>query len=472
MGAVALMGAVEVGRARAGVRSLGVVVALCVTLGWSAFVEAGGFFTPPHGVRPLGRGGTGVTGEADLHALWYNPALLAGIEGTDALAELILVEQRVGFERAPRLLPNGELRTYDAVRSGGVPAPVPQLGVASDFGLDGVVFALGAFAPNGATGRYAEDGAQRYSLVSSEGSFLLTVEVAVAVRVTPRFWIGGGVQNCMARFNLVSVLSGYPGAVGDAEDTDFDILQQTDMSSLFNPSANMGLWGALTERLHGGLSVQLPAQIRDEDATVRTRLPESALFDDAVVNGDSIDGSFSLPWVVRGGLSWRGEGWDVALEGSVELWESLDEIRITPNGVTIEQVPGIGTIEVESLSIPRNFQNVWSVRVGGDWEVSPGVLTVRGGGMWESSAIPSSTLSVLQVDMDKLVLSAGATWSVNDVWDVDLGYGHIFYFGADVSDSVVRQLNPTNSEGAIVVGDGRYEAATDLFGVGVRMHFR
>ena len=141
-------------------------------------------------------------------------------------------------------------------------------------------------------------------------------------------------------------------------------------------------------------------------------------------------------------------------------------------GIEITDVePGVGSVAVGPLNIPRLYEDIVSVRLGGDYQVVPDKVWVRGGLLWEQSAIPTRTLSVLQVDMDKLVLGLGASAKLNEVVQLDVGYSRIFYLGGEVTDSIVEQLNPTNPDGAIVVGNGTYEASGDLFGIGARFNF-
>jgi len=434
--------------------------------------HAGGFFIPPHGVRVLGRGGAGVVGVWDLNALWYNPALLAGIETDNlVLVDATVARQAVTFSRAPRLLDNGEQLTFAPVDNDAAPLPIPQVGFASSFGVKGLHVAFGAFAPNGASSKYPIDGPQRYTIIDSEGSLFITTELAAAYQVTDWLWVGAGVQNMTVTLRLVNKVSGYPGAIGDAEDPDLDILLQTEGSAPFNLSGNLGAFIEPTDGLQFGLSVQLPVHIKDDDARVTQRLPDHVLFDQAEIKGDTVSSEFDFPWIFRGGVRYEAPSWDVELDVVHERWSSLDAIRTTPQGIEVQNVPGLGTIPVGALNIPRHFQDLWSLRLGSDVEVLKDVWTVRGGVALEQSAVPTRTLSVLQVDMNKLAIGLGASYQpAKDIW-VDFGYAHVFYASADVTDSEVRQLNPTNAEGAVVVGNGRYEASADLGGAGVRIGF-
>lgn len=432
---------------------------------------AAGFYVPPHGVRPLGRGGAGVVGVWDLNALWYNPALLMGIEGDGMMLDLTVVHQSIAFQRAPRTLDNGTRVVFDGVDNRALPQPIPQLGATSSFGLDKLKFALGIYAPNAAPAEYPEDGPQRYAVVDTGGSLLLWTNAAVAYQPVEWLRLGLGLQNLVATLHLISVTSGYPGFVGDPEDEDMDILLETNLASYLNPSANAGVWLEATEGLEFGLSVQLPIHVQDDDAKVQVRMPQNPLFDNAEMAGDTVKGSFDLPLVLRGGARVVGDRWDAELNLVLERWSVFEEIPTDPLNMEIINAPGVGTIPVGAMSVPRDFQDTLSVRVGGDFEVAPDILTLRAGGFWEQSAVPTKTLTVLQVDMDKVGLGLGGTWSASERIDVDFGYTHIFYASADVTDSEMRQINSTNPDGATVIGNGTYEASADLVGAGLRVGF-
>lgn len=449
-------------------RILSLLLALLLLTLAASPAAAGGFFIPPHGVRALGRGGAATVGVWDMNALWYNPALLGGIDGeVHLMADATLVSQRATFQRAPRTLDSGQEIRFPEVSSEASPLPIPQLGGAWRMGTERFVLGAGFFAPNGAAGKYPESGPQRYTLVDSSGSFFASAEVAVAWRARDNLWVGAGVQNMFLNLRLVNVVSASPGFVGDPEDSDFDALLKAEIQSLWNPSGNLGVWYEPVDGLQLGLSAQLPTHVHDPEAKVTQRLPSHPLFDQATVEGDTIGVELDFPWVLRGGVRYAAPTWDVEANVVYERWSSLDSIRTTAKGIKVDNAPGLGAIPVGAVNVPREFQDTWSLRLGGDVQVAPG-WTARAGAMVEQSAIPTRTLSVLQIDMDKLVLGVGGSWEVTQGVSVDVGYAHTFYASQDVSDSIVKQLNPTNEEGSVVVGNGRYEAAADLVGVGVR----
>ena len=230
---------------------LSILLVLYTTTAWGS-----GFFTPTHGVHIQGRGGAGVLSAVDINALWYNPAMLAGLGKFHLTVDVTLLNQSSSFTRAPRTLQNGNVIQYPSVDNLAQPLGVPQLGIASDFGTDQFVFALGAWAPNGLTSRYPEKGPQRYSIVDTEGSFSLSVALALAWRVSDWLWIGASFQNHIVKIRLVNTLTVWPGFTGDAESGEYDVLFEGLVSSPWSPSGNFGARIVALPSLELGLNVQ------------------------------------------------------------------------------------------------------------------------------------------------------------------------------------------------------------------------
>ena len=160
--------------------------------------------------------------------------------------------------------------------------------------------------------------------------------------------------------------------------------------------------------------------------------------------------------------------WDVELNVVMELWSDFEQIYIQPNSIVVDGVIGVGSLEVNDLSVPRNYQDSLSVRLGGDLKIIPEILEGRLGVALEQSAVPRSTLSVLQIDSEKLSLSAGLTWYMTSRLGLDLAYTHLFYRDVTVTESAVRQINPAIPENVITVGKGLYRLSVDLSGLGIR----
>jgi long-chain fatty acid transport protein len=262
------------------------------------------------------------------------------------------------------------------------------------------------------------------------------------------------------------------GAFGDPEDPDLDILTEATVSSLFNPTGNAGVWVKLHERVEAALSFQLPVTMRDRDAKMRIRLPDHPAYTNARQSGDSIDTSLTFPLMARLGARLVQPSWDLELALTYENWESFDKIQANPNDVSVDGVPGLGSILVAPLALPMNWKDTLSAALGGqvnvheDWDV-------RAGYTFETNTIPDDYYSVFLADATKHQLSAGATWRAGESLSIDLAGSYFIMPDRVVTDSKVRQINPADTEQELttVVGNGTYAQRYMIFGLGLNYTF-
>ena len=435
--------------------------------------RAGGFYLPDRGVRAMSRGGAFVVSADDLSAMWYNPANLAGQKGTRLHMDISLINFSMEFSRYPV---EGVDQFYDPVNNQAPVLPDPSLAISSDFGLEDWVFAVGAYGPYTALNRYPEDGSQRYSLIRADNlGFIL--EAAAAWEPLRGLRLGAGLSLFTLTINNTQVASAFPGLFGGPEDPDLDGLVQYMAEDSFIPSAVLGLWlapGEWTAALRGlelGFSF-MPGIHIDARGTLRTRLPDHYYYDNVVLDPEEPDvrTTFDFPWVVRAGVAYRDPGklFDVELAFVWEGWSCFDSIVLeTTEPAYYRNVPTIGDFVVLPMVLERQYQDTWSLRLGGsyrplDW------LVIRAGGYYETGAVPDEYFSVATPDSDKwaLAFGLGATWNA---FEFDLGYMHVFQLARDIpaSVSLAHQTNPTNPEGTVSVGGGRYISGYDLVGLSI-----
>lgn len=418
---------------------------LCSQSAW-----AGGLALPTRGVRALSLAGAFVAGAEEANALWYNPSRL---DQTSVAFELGAVDTSATFTP-----PDGT-----AVSNSATPLLNPTLGAIFRVN-DTLSLALGAYAPYSGQLAFPEDGPQRYSLTANDHTTLLVLNVAAAVRLG-RLRLGAGLQNVMAHVKQRSVLSSYTGLFGAPDDPSLDTLSNLDLNDPFTLSANAGASfeaGPFTF----GLALQLPYTVSGE-AKFQVRLGESVFLDPVVVEGDSARFELPFPLMVRAGVLWQATpDLKVELAANFENWSVQEELVVDPTGrIRLRNVPGIGDYQLGPLVIPRQMQDTWSFHLGSDFAVWEG-LHLRGGGFYETAGFADATTNVSQLDGTKLGLALGASYRLGN-FRFDLAASRIFQFTRDITDSDVRQLNPTNPEQALVVGNGRYEAGYWVGGIGV-----
>ncbi len=450
---------------------IAVFIAAAIVL-WSVPAAAAGFFLPTRGVEASSRGGASIAPhDAALDSIWYNPAGLSLNDEFQLDVDVAVVDVRSRFYRAPRQMQNGDVLSYDPVQNQASPNVIPKILVGGSTPHPDIGWALGLYTPYAAGGRYPEDGPQRYVLVDNVGSTMGYVHAAIGWSVNERLSFGAGLQNFMGEFRIVAMGSGYTGIYGDPEDRDLDMLAIATLSDRFSPTANVGTTFAITDRIHTGLSLQLPHLFRDSDATLETRMPDHPAYDNAEATDDTISLSVPFPFQLRGGLRFVDPRFFIEASLVYQHWSLFDEVVVDPGDAEITGLPGVGTVPVQAFTFPQEYRNTISVHLGGEYNLGSD-LDLRAGYVFERSAVPDHRYSVFALDPDKHQLTAGAGVGAGPV-DLNVVAGAIIMPSRQISNSEVRQINPADpdDEYTIVVGNGRYEHFGYLFGLGVQYGF-
>ena len=434
--------------------------------------DASGFYLPGRGVKPMGRGGAYVAaGGGNLNSIWYNPANLSLLEGTELVVDTSLVTTQSKFQRAPRTRRNGESETYNPVKNQAGPHPIPQVLVGGDTGADGLAWAAGLWAPYGSHITFPEDGAQRYSLIDNSKSVFAFLGIAVAYQFNDSFRIGAGFQNMIADIKIINKTSAYTGLFGRPEDHDLDIFTQITDKDFFAPTGNVGVWFEPVDHFQIASSVQLPSKVHDKDAEMKVRFPSHPAFDNAELSNNTVSGTITFPLILRAALRYSANRFDVELAGVFEGWSVFEEIPVNPNDIDVENVPGLGGVPIGPLSVPQNWKDSFSVRLGSHYDFSES-FSLRAGYIFETGAVPPEYYSVFSPDPDKHVFSAGFTYDFGDI-EIDTSAAFYALNNREVTSSQLRQINPidTEDELATIVGNGTYQTSHFIAGTGINWTF-
>lgn len=450
------------------------VVFLCLC-GESTPARASGFYYPGRGVHSMSRGGASIAGGETLQAIWYNPATLTQLSGWHFLLDAGTVLTQAQYTRAPRKGENGQNITYDPVTNEAPLVPIPSLLLGYGWKDAHVTLAGGLYAPYATPLKFPDTGAQRYALVDLSRSVLAVAHLAVSWEPHPRFRIGAGIQNFIADMNLMAAGSAYLGLFGAPEDPDLDLYSEIGLQSFFNITGNLGVWGRAVDlpgfKLDIAASLQLPVQLQ-ATGTLRVRLPTHPAFDAVKIEGESVKSAFWFPLVARGAVrATFGSRFDLEVAFVFENWESHKEIAVLPtgDGIWLRNVPAVGDYKVPSIVLTRDFQNSFSVRVGGQAQLLPW-LQLRLGYAFETTAIPDKTFTVFLLDSNKHLIALGLSFIFRYV-TVDLGYGLYLNQDRTIQNSEFQQINPLNPEGALPIGNGSYQSTVHVIGLGARAQF-
>ncbi len=473
-------------------RGLAMTAAL-LALGSSGSARAGGLYFSDRGVRPLGRGGAFVAGADDLGAVWYNPAGLADA-GSSFLLDGSWLNYSADYTRRTLVYDAagvGHVYEYPKVTGSTPFLPIPTIGGSYAFGdRKQYTLALGILAPYVPIATYpatvnGQPAPSRYSLLSLDGSALVQIGGYFAYKPIEEVRLGVGLEVLAGKFATSTVFNANPSdrIVGSPEDPNYDAAAQISVGPIFAPTGTAGVTLVPDKRFRIGLSGHLPVWI-SAPATLKVRLPVAPLFDRARQEGDTATVSFRLPATIRAGVEYRhdlGKGDGVRVEAAYvrEFWSLHDTIDVVPKNMALLDITGFPSpFKVAPISLPRNFQDSNSVRLGG--ELSTKVIgdyrtDFRMGVMYETSAVPTAWVSPLTIDTGKVQIGGGTGLHVGQ-WRLDLAFSYIFTANVDVTPEEARvprvnpvKGNPTQSE---AINGGVYSVTALTLGGGLNYKFK
>ncbi len=437
---------------------------------------AGGFYFADSGVVAAGRGGAFVAGADTQFAQYYNPAGLIRIKRPTINVGMSGVGQTVDFTRHatgddPSTEENEDALhefDYPTVKNEGGLFAIPEFGfVAPVHKMVAVGFGMtSGFAPKY---RFDPEGPQRFTIVET-GIFNFQVGPSVAVQPIKYVTIGASFQWQILRVQEDLVVTTAPN-----ENPSGDVGVRATVWDKFTPSFNVGLLVEPIPQLSIGFCYQPQVKFRakGEGSLDFSKNGLTAILDHEVWTDDDISLALDMPTFIKSGVAVRPvPQLEVEADFIYEAWSSLKSIEVTDIDVTLTTSDGSELSQVpETISLPAGFNDSWSVRLGGEYQVHP-MVEVRAGAMYESSSLPSSGVTVALVDTKKVVASAGTSVHLIDDQLVIDAYGSIApYQSLSITDSTAKPIyvglmDPPPVMGS--VGNGELKSLGFSFGGALR----
>lgn len=462
---------------------------------------AGGFEIPDNGTAALGRAGAFTAKADDPTAMYYNPAGLAFLRGWKLLIDSNLAWKHVSFTRAP----DGNT-TYPTVHNNAAPFPGPMLVLTSDFGLKDWTFAAGIYGPSavGKT-RYPDDSALKYPAVAPQKFELVSMDVmmafytlAAAWKPTDKFSLGVALQWAdmwHSRFDVWVSAFTTTNKGGTRPNPEYDTRAHLDLDDRFAFTMLFGMKIKPDPAFEFGLSFR-PIPVRfhtkgsvDVDFDTTKTLKDMASGGKLFLSKNNVSLDIELPIYVRMGARYiyrkhQRELFDIEFDAVYEHWSTTKaynlnfDAAMSMNG---QEYP------LKPLSIPKNYNDTWSFRLGGDYNVLADKLWLRLGTYYETGAVPRSTTYLDFFSFDRVGVTAGLTWRIW-IFDLKVAYEHIFQPTRNISVSETKiyenmpmspcgspytskECDPPGIPPGPAVGAGSYKASYDILSAGFTLNF-
>jgi long-chain fatty acid transport protein len=306
------------------------------------------------------------------------------------------------------------------------------------------VLAAGVYAPFGLRLDWPEDGEQRYSVVAAD---LKTIYITptVAWRVTDRLSVGAGLSIVRADAELTKKAPGNPPSTDPLFDIDVAV-----EGNAIRFGADAGVQYRLRDDLTWGFSWISPVEIElegDVTATIPPALVEA--FGGVSEFTDRGRVALRMPHQVRMGILWEGiDGIGLEFDVSWLDWSTHETITFDYDNTT--------PLTAEDGVLRRDWTDALSFHAGAEWDVRPD-LVLRGGYVFDQTAVPDETLDPILPQADKSIYTIGTGYRRGRI-ALDLAFAWL----VDEPRTTTKSVHgfPTN---------GRYESSVGLlsFGAGV-----
>lgn len=421
---------------------------------------------------PAGMGNAFAGGAAiaeDASTVWYNPAGLARLSGSQFVAGGYYIKPSLEFDK---ISANRATAIGGGAISGGNGGDAGEAALVPNFYYsrqinDRLSFGVGINAPYGLATDYEDDWVGRYHANRSE---IMTVNVnpALAYKVSDQFSVGGGINyqkldatlTQAVDYGSICLLAGSPpgcGATPGANDGDAKVEADDDAWG-FNLGALWQLTGAtrlgaayrskMKYALEGSFDVTAP---NPTAAAVGASAPFD-IVDSAVRANVTLPETLSLS--VHQTLS---PTWAVMADITRTRWSRLPELRIDFDSAQDDSVVTLDLEDANRYSIGATYTP------GGNWSYRAGLAL-------DKTPTPNEVVRTPRLpDEDRLWLAFGAGYKQSDTLSLDVSYVYI-----KVDDASIRKSAGTDPNGEDFLRGslvGSYEANTQILSAQLNWKF-
>ncbi len=383
-------------------RILVVVLLLISIVPGSSF--ASGFTIYDFGAEEQAQGNAVAAQVDSPSAVFYNPAAITGLDGTQLKFGTSVLVPKVTFQSD---ITNQETETK--------PGPfLPSYLFMTQKLSKSLSIGFGVFSAIGNKIAYPSNWEGRFSLTSSDLK-QYNFAPTVAYQLSENLSIGVSAVVTYATLKQsnqldLSLLLG-PSVEG-ASSTDLDGFG---IGGVLSAKASVDKWSV-------GLVYKSPTRIEFKgDAEFQVPDPVRPLFP----NGNAHTTQKFPQMLVFGIANEPFKGLTVEVDLQWTNWGSFDKQTLTFDNKTAA---------VQDISTTLNWDDTWTLRMGGHYELNESTV-LRLGYVYDPSAVPSDTMSPLLPELDKHIIESGVGYSVNQ-WSLDVFYGFIFGKSRRVNNSV------------------------------------
>lgn len=400
----------------------------------SGGAQASGFSLNEMGAASVGNAHAGGAAAAeDLSTIYFNPAGLARMSGTQFMAAGSAIRPSAKFTDGGSRSAAGTAMTGTGGGDAGSWAFVPALYFATDI-TPQLRFGVGVQSPFGLKTDYDAAWTGRYQALTSEMR-TININPSISYKVNDTVAVGAGVSLqyidvtlskaidfgsiCVGTFGLGACAGG--GFLPQAKDGKVTIKGNDwgygfNLGALFTPNPSTRFGVAYRSQIKHDLSGDASY---DKPAGLNPLLANSATFTNTGVTASvTLPETFSIS-----GYTDINPKWAVMGDISYMRWSRFDELRIRFNNGAADNVT------------PEQWRDTLRLAVAVNYNYSD-ALKLRAGIAYDPTPVKDQFRTPRIPDSDRTWLSLGAQYKLTPRDSIDFGYAHLFVKDGGVSQTV------------------------------------
>jgi long-chain fatty acid transport protein len=387
---------------------------------------AGGFQVNLQGTKQTGMGHLGTSFYLGASSTYFNPAMMGMGENK------INIEFGASFIMSSVVYQNQSTGISETTDN---PVGTPFYLYGTYKINDKVTAGLGVYTPFGSSVEWGKDWSGK-NLIQDISLRAIYIQPTLSYQFSERLRFGAGLTYVLGSFEINRAV---PLPVGNDNTVNLE-------GSETGIGFNTGVHFQATEKLGIGLSYrsQVDIELEDGDADFTVDPSLASSFPDG-----KFAATLPLPATTTLGFSYQvSEALLLSVEGSFVQWSEYKSLDFDFEN---------NTERLEDSKNPRNYDDAFIIRVGGQYSVNE-QLDVRAGFYYDQSPITDQYFNPETPNTDNLGLTAGLSYSIMDQLTVDASFLMI------LGQERVSEYKPQNF-------GGKYKATSAIPGIGFNFKF-
>ena len=388
--------------------------------------QAAGFQLIEQSASGMGNAFAGGAAVAeDASTIYFNPAGMTYINGTQAVGALHLINPNVEFNDKGSVKATGFPPKGDEGPNAGNLAFVPNFYLMTEI-TPSVKVGVGVNAPFGLKTEYGDKWIGRFQADKSEVK-TININPAIAFKVNDQLSLGFGLSAMYAEATLTRQVNRVLAAERDVEIKGDDWGFGFNLGAIFQATADTRFGVAyrskVEQHLDGKAKFSAPLSAGNTGVKADLTLPENFSVSAFSRLNDKLD--------LMGDITWT-------------RWSQFKELKIVrDNGTTLALTP-------------ENWDNTMRYSVGMSYHYSE-AIKLRAGVAYDEEAISDEFRTARIPGNDRKWLSLGAGWQVTPASKLDVGYSHLFISDASIDDD--QRAAAKGRNGRLL---GEFEGSVDI----------